>query len=155
MADQSKVDHLEIVRGWLADDGWSPELLNDGRTFSVLFAGTNSEIYVYVWLPDTIDVVVAYAACPFDIPADTIEAAKEFVARVNYGRMVGCMELSVEDGDVRFRSSLDFRGIELTQPLFRNVLLPAAYGMDHYIPALRRLVVEQKSALEVLGTGGT
>jgi hypothetical protein len=60
------------------------------------------------------------------------------------------MELNVEDGDLRFRSGLDFRGISLTPDLFRNVLRPSPYGMDRYLPAIRALVIEQKSAVEAL-----
>jgi hypothetical protein len=150
MSDQAQPDSLATVRGWLIEDGWSPETLKDGRTLSITYAGTNAEIFVYVYIPETLDVLVAYGACPFTIPEDTIETARDLAARVNYGMLVGCLELSVDDGDVRFRSSLDFRGITLTHEMFRNVLLPAAWGMDRYIPALRRLVVEQKSALEVL-----
>ena len=150
MTDEAQLDALGSVREWLIEDGWTPELLPDGRTFSFVYDGKNSELFVYVYIPTAIDILVVYCGCPFDIPDDTMDAAREFVARANYGMLVGCMELNVEDGDLRFRSGLDFRGISLTPDLFRNVLRPSPYGMDRYLPAIRALVIEQKSAVEAL-----
>jgi len=150
MVDQAPVDAFAAVRGWLIEEGYPPELLPDGRTLSFVFDGQNSDLYVYVYVPETIDVVVVYCSCPFDIPQNTIEAAKEFVARVNYTMLVGSLDLNVDDGDLRFRCSVDFRGVGLTQDLFRNVRNPPAFGMDRYLPAIRALVIEQRSPLEAL-----
>jgi hypothetical protein len=151
MSEHDQRDWLATLRAWLIEDGWTPEPLKDGRTLGFVFAGDNAEIFVYVHVPAALDVLVVYGACPFTIPDDTLAAAEELVTRLNYGMLVGCLELSLEDGDLRFKSSLDFRGTGLTHEMFRNVLLPAAWSMDRYVPVLRRLVVEQKSALEVLG----
>jgi hypothetical protein len=41
-----------------------------------------------------------------------------------------------DDGEVRYKSSLDFEGVALTPELIRNALTPAVQMMVCYLPGL-------------------
>ena len=44
--------------------------------------------------------------------------------------------MDFRDGEVRYKSSLDFEGERLTGRLIRNTLYPAIYTMEEYLPGL-------------------
>ena len=67
-------------------------------------------------------------------------AAAEFIARANYGLRIGNFELDFNDGEIRYKSSLDFEGAELTPSLIRNTIYPAVQTLDRYLPGLMKVM---------------
>ncbi|MCH9685941.1 MAG: YbjN domain-containing protein [Deltaproteobacteria bacterium] len=49
-------------------------------------------------------------------------AVMEFLTRANYGLQVGNFELDLDDGEVRFKTSIDVERAELTEPLCKNLV---------------------------------
>jgi hypothetical protein len=53
--------------------------------------------------------VIFYTVYPLRAPEERRAEVAEFVARVNYGLALGNMELEVDAGEVRFKTSADVR----------------------------------------------
>jgi hypothetical protein len=70
----------------------------------------------------------------------------EFVTRANWGLLVGNFEMSYGDGTVRFKVSLDFTQVELTELLVRNCMVDAMETMQHYGPHLVAVIEGKKRA---------
>jgi hypothetical protein len=49
---------------------------------------------------------------------------------------VGNFELDYEDGEVRFKTSLDVENVELSHDLVSNHVYANVWTMDRYLPAL-------------------
>jgi hypothetical protein len=143
---------FDLLRRALDEDGWSMEMLADGRTVRGVFDGRHSLFWVYATIPADLDVLVCHGRCPFDVPPELRPAAAELVARLNLGFRVGNLELDLDNGELRFKSSLHFRGVRLDKVLILNVLLPCAYQLDRVLPALDILArgASVYSALAVL-----
>ena len=62
--------------------------------------------------------------------------AAEFVARANYGMRIGNFELDMEDGEVRFKVSVDIEGSQLTSVMVRNMIACAITCSDRYYPGI-------------------
>jgi hypothetical protein len=54
----------------------------------------------------------------------------EFITRVNYGLISGSLEMSFSDGMLRYKSAIDFTGIELPEILVRNAMLSAMENLE-------------------------
>ncbi len=74
----------------------------------------------------------------------------EFIARVNYGMIVGNFELDFEDGTVRFKTSIDYEGDELTEALVRNMVLAASGGTKPFGTELINVMRKSKSPVEAV-----
>jgi len=74
----------------------------------------------------------------------------EFLTRANYGMRIGNFELDFSDGEVRYKSSLDFEGVGLEPIMIRNAIYPAVQTMDRYFPGLIAVVAGAKSAAEAV-----
>ncbi len=65
-------------------------------------------------------------------PEDTRPSVAEFITRANYGVIIGNFELDYEDGTVRFKTSVDFEGLQLAPALVRNVVRAGHQGVMVY-----------------------
>lgn len=98
--------------------------------------------------------VAIYGVLPISVGPERRAAALELLARINFGQVVGNFEMNLDDGEVRFKTSLDFEGGELTLPLLRQLFAANVAMMEHYVPAILAVVLrgrEPSAALAALG----
>ncbi|PNK60985.1 hypothetical protein [Psychrobacter sp. FDAARGOS_221] len=56
-------------------------------------------------------LVAMYGVLPFQLPATHLQAGLTLAAQLNYDMMLGCIEIDIRDGEIRFKNSLDFEPI--------------------------------------------
>ncbi len=132
---------------FLQQDGWHPQQLNDRPIYRMGFAGKNGQSVCFAQILDDLEQFVFYAVAPVNVPKASRQAVAEFIARANYGLRIGNFELDFSDGEVRYKSSLDFEGVALTPELIKNAIYPAVQTMDCYLPGLIS-VIEGKTPVE-------
>ena len=133
------------LRDFLDADGWHPQYVEEGDYFRMSFRGRNGEFRVVARVRGDFDQLMVYAFAPLAAPEETRPAVCEFVARANYGMRIGNFELDLNDGEIRYKSSLDFEDVGLTPIMIRNVIYPAAQTVDRYFPGIIAVVAGAKS----------
>ena len=63
---------------------------------------------------------------------------------------VGNFELDFSDGEVRYKSSIDFEGEPLTPGLIKHAIYPAVQTMDRYLPGLMSVTYGSKSPSQAI-----
>ena len=86
------------------------------------------------------ETLLIYAMSPVRVPEPQRVAIAQFTARANYGLNIGNFELHVDDGRLRFKSSLDFEGVDLSPELIRNAIYPAVRTMNSYLPGVLKVI---------------
>jgi len=142
---------LEALHKVLSDIGWEPRRDENITGFHVDFG------------PPYLPISSAFAAVAVDTqqfvcylnlgirPAlQYRDEVARFITRANWGLMIGNFEMDFEDGHVRFKSSLDYGGGELTENLIRHAILPAMNAIDIYAPALVDVVSGTADALTAI-----
>lgn len=138
------------LREFLEEEGWYPEEI-DESTFHCRFKGHFAEFSVYARIRPELELLLCYSSSPLDdLSREQAVVGAELLTRANYGMRVGNFEFDYDDGEVRFKSSLDFQGVVLEPKLIKNTLYPCAYTMDRYLPALYAVIYDHKSALDAL-----
>ena len=82
-------------------------------------------------------------------PENRLEVMK-FVTLANYGMQVGNFELDLEDGEVRFKTSIDVEGQELSEGLLRNMVELNVLMMGLYYDALLAVMRGSMTAEEAI-----
>jgi hypothetical protein len=103
------------------------------------YTGKNGDLRCYAIVRVDLEEFLFYAVAPIKVPEDDRAAVAEYLTRANYGLRIGNFELDYSDGEVRYKSSLDFEGQQLTSDLIRNAIYPAVHTMDRYLPGLLRV----------------
>ena len=62
--------------------------------------------------------------------------------------VIGNFELHYDAGALRFKSSVDFTAVELSELLIRNAIVSAMDAVEHYVPYLLAVVGGELSARE-------
>jgi hypothetical protein len=95
--------------------------------------------------------LAVYGILPIFTPEEKRTAMAELLARANYGLLLGNFELDFEDGEIRFRTSLDTNGLELPDEMIVPLLRANIAMMDHYLPAILQVAYGGTSAKEAVG----
>ncbi|MCU0519829.1 MAG: YbjN domain-containing protein [Anaerolineae bacterium] len=130
---------------FLRDDDWHPQRMDDQPIYRVYYSGEHGDVRCYAQIRVDLEQFLFYVIAPIKAPAQVLSAVVEYITRANYGLRIGCFELDHVDGEVRFRSSLDFEGETLTPGLMRNAIYPAVHTMDFYLPGLLSVMYGNKT----------
>jgi hypothetical protein len=74
----------------------------------------------------------------------------EFVTRANFDLISGNFELSLEDGALRFKSSIDFTGVNLNETLIRNMIRSSMDAVELYGDAVVKVIRGERSAEDAI-----
>lgn len=135
---------------FLADDGWHPQQIEGKLIYRMGFSGKNGQVTCYAQVREELEQFLFYAVAPVKVPEHSRVAIAEFIARANYGLRIGNFELDFSDGEVRYKSSIDFEGATLSPALIKNAIYPAVQTMDRYLPGMMTVVYGGQSAAEVI-----
>ena len=82
------------------------------------------------------------------VPEHARGRACELFTRANFGLRIGCFELDLDDGEWRFRVSVDVEGGELTSRMVSVMLDAALVAMDDWHDATLRVAYGDVSAAQ-------
>ncbi len=135
---------------FLTDDEWYPQQLEEKHIYRTGFSGHNGQTTCYAQIRMDLEQFMFYVVAPVKAPEDERLAVAEFITRANYGLRIGNFELDFDDGEVRYKSSLDFEGTALTTKLIRRAIYPAVQTMDRYLPGLMSVIYGNKSPVKAV-----
>ncbi len=138
---------FETLRNYLEEDGWHPDQLEGKYVLKSSFWGKNGQMTCYSQIRMDLEQFLFYAVLPFRIPEEKRDEISEFITRANYGMRIGNLEMDFSDGEVRYKSALDFESTELTPELIKHAIYPAVQTLDLYLPGILGIVYGDKSAL--------
>jgi hypothetical protein len=127
---------LKALEEFFGADDWAFARVDNRPILRMGFQGKNGNWTCYAQSREEDEQFLFYAICPLAIPEARRTAVAEYLTRANYGMIIGNFEMDFDDGEVRFKSSVDVQGIELVPDLIRNAAYPACLMMDKYLPGL-------------------
>jgi hypothetical protein len=141
---------FEAVGKFMEEDGWHPQLLEDNYVYRAYFVGHNGEVTCFAQVRVDLEQFIFYVVMPVRAPSHMRLPVAEYLTRANYGLRIGNFEMDFDDGEVRYKSSLDFEGVQLTPGLIRNTIYPAVQTMDRYLPGILSVIFGGKSAEDAI-----
>lgn len=130
---------FETLQEFLEADGWHPRRIEGKFSFTMGYTGQNGDLRCFITIVPDVEELLFYAVAPIRVPEAVRPSVAEFITRANYGMRIGNFELDFADGEVRYKSSLNFLGEELTPGYVRNAIYPAVRTMDRYLLGLLRV----------------
>lgn len=140
----------EALGRFLDADGWYPRPVDGQHAYRTYYKGKNGELRCYAQIRVDLQQFLFYAIATIKVPEDARPAVAEFITRANFGLRIGNFELDFSDGEVRYKSSLDFEDEPLSDNLMRNALYPAVQTMDSYLPGLMKVAFGGMTPFEAI-----
>jgi hypothetical protein len=141
---------LESVVEYFETDGWPFEQIEDMPILKTGFSGDNGS---WVCLARTIESqqqMVFYSVCPTNIPEANRDEVTRYLSRVNYDMIIGNFEIDLDDGEVRYKTSIDVEGTPLTHALLEPLVYQNVNTMDQYLPGIVAIVEDGLTAEQAL-----
>jgi len=128
---------LDVVKAAFGSEGWPFFPVEGQAAITARFDLEGGAFDCHVGVDEERGIVVAHARLPVECGQDRLGAMAELVTRLNYGLLIGCLEMDYGDGEVRARHAIDVEGAELTRPLMRNVVAATLGVADTFVGVVR------------------
>ncbi len=156
MSDQpSESSHAEgatyaVVLSFFRGQRWIFREEPDHQRVAFEYASAAGAWSTYVAALDDAEQVVVYGVVPFAIDVARRGAVMELITRANFGLTLGNFEIDLEDGETRFKTSLDVEGAELSERLLLSMVRANLAVMEHYLPAIVGTALRDARPLDAL-----
>jgi hypothetical protein len=141
---------FDSVKAFMEEDDWPHQQLEDRPILQTGFSSDDGQWACYAHVREEREQVVFYSVFPFPIPAEKRLAVTEYITRANYGLLLGNFEMDLQDGDLRYKTSIDVEGAELTPALVRSLLYANVMTMSSYFPGLMNVLYSDISPVEAI-----
>lgn len=131
---------FEMVRDYFRQDKWNFQEVEDRPVLRMAFSGRNGQWLCVAIVYEERDQFVFYSIDQSYVSESQRAAVAEFLTRANYGLTVGNFEMDYEDGEVRYKTSIDFQGSQFTFEQFRALVYSNVFTMDRYFHALQMVM---------------
>ena len=149
-SDSPGVRAFVTLGEFLEADDWHPQRLGEKTIYRMVFSGENGQVACFAQVRTDLEQLVFYVMAPVKVPKETRQAVADYITRANYGLRIGNFEMDFQDGEVRYKSSLDFEDVGLSPELIQHAIYPAVQTMDRYLPGLMRVIYGGTSPEEAI-----
>ncbi len=143
---------LNQLLKFFTEDDWQFTKLQGDSALLLAFQGENGEWTCYAKAREEQQQFVFYSICSFSSSDETRSTITEFLTRANYGMTIGNFELDYSDGEIRYKTSIDVEGDQLTPALVKNLVYTNVTMMDTYLPGISAIVHEGLSPEAAIAT---
>src|SRR5262245_55788721 len=114
--------------------------------FRLRFSGKNGDYNMFAQASEEPSHLTVFTYCPVKMPEDRRAQVADYLNRVNYGLVLGCLEMDPADGQLRSRSSapvgIGEPGPSVLAPLFDS----SFYLVENWLPGLLRVAFGSEDA---------
>ncbi len=143
---------MSTLHKTMDEDGWNWAQGADPSTVMSRYVSDDTEDRwnIYVQVRDEESFCIVYSICPVTVTEQELPQVMEFISRANTDLPIGNFEVNHDTFEVRFKTSLDYEGGDLTPALVRQLLRANAAMTERYLPGLKALVEDAADVLEAL-----
>ncbi|MGE5236719.1 MAG: YbjN domain-containing protein [Acidobacteriota bacterium] len=131
---------IDTIASYFEKDGWSFRRLGKHPALEMGVAGDHGNYRVVVVAEEERSIVRFLTFIEGKIPEPRRRDTMEYLTRANYGLLLGNFELDLEDGEVRFRCSVDTENQEFSYAQYQGMLYTSVAVLDRYTPGLQRVI---------------
>jgi hypothetical protein len=149
---------LETIIHFFTTDDWTFTKLQGQAVLQMVYQGKNGNWICYAHARDTQEQFIFYSICPIAAPEDKRQAIAHFLTLANYGLLIGNFELDFSDGEIRYKTSIDVEGDQLSSALIKTLVYTNVTMMDEYLSGIKAIIEtgispeEAIGAIELVGT---
>ena len=138
------------LANFFESDHWPSNPVAGRSVISLPFQGKHGQWLCFAQAREAQQQFIFYSLCPAVVAERRRPSIAEFITRANYGLIIGNFELDYADGEIRYKTSIDVEGGELTAPLIKQVVYANVLMMDQYLPGILAVLYNDSSPLEAL-----
>lgn len=96
------------------------------------------------------NIFIFYTTISIRIPENKRLIACELLTRINYGIIIGNFEMDIDDGEIRYKTSIDYEGSTLINEFIDTTISANLSIVDNYFYAIVEIITSDLSPKEIL-----
>jgi hypothetical protein len=141
---------LDQLIGFLTSDDWSFTRLQGEPILYTTVKGNHGEWNCFAQIREEQNQILFYSICPTPVPEDKRSPIAEFLTRANSGLILGNFELDFDDGEIRYKTSIDVTNDFLNQALIKQLVYTNVSMMDEYLPGIQAVIAGEATPIEAI-----
>ncbi|MEM6403953.1 MAG: YbjN domain-containing protein [Cyanobacteria bacterium P01_D01_bin.116] len=141
--------YQEMVKFFKKDD-WFFVPLEEQPVLQMSFQGDSGKWTCYARAREQQRQFLFYSVCSVNAPENKLAHVAEFISRANYGMAVGNFELDFNDGEIRYKTSIDIDGNQLNFDFIRTLVYTNVMMMNQYLPGIMWVIQGEMEAEEAI-----
>ena len=130
-------------------DEWSFDEVESGKSLRLKVELENANYTCYASVNDEDNTFIFYSISPVKMPKNKYLLVAEFLARANYGLILGNFEMDFRDGEIRYKTSI-LVDYELSAVVIKKLVYTNLSTIDDYFPGFMKIIYGNISPEEAL-----
>ncbi|MGK7946788.1 MAG: YbjN domain-containing protein [Microcystaceae cyanobacterium] len=135
-----KQNIFDLIIEFFKEEEWQFQVIPKQKTLRLLFQGNNGQWDCYAIAKEKEQQFIFYSICPLTIAEPQKIAIAEYITRANSGMIMGNFELDIDQGQVKYKTSIDVEGDQLSLALIKQIVYPNVMMMDKYLSGIIAVV---------------
>jgi hypothetical protein len=127
---------MDVVLRFFDEEQWNYQKLEGKPIIRAGFRGDHGTWVCFVRIDEEKKQFLFHSSLGLNIPQPQRAPVVEFITRVNYSLALGNFEMDLDNGDIRFRTSVVTPEGELTVDIVRGLVYANVYAIDHFFPGV-------------------
>lgn len=136
---------FKIVSTLFMQEKWEVQESNDGSVLRTQYHGKNAAWYCVADIRTEDNLLLFYSIYPDQVSEVNRLAITEFIARANYGLTFGNFEIDLDDGEIRFKTSISLEYIDLNIDIVKQMVYTNLRLMDQYVAGILAVISDELS----------
>ncbi|MCB9638379.1 MAG: YbjN domain-containing protein [Myxococcales bacterium] len=132
------------------EDGWKYQRADEKEMLLMYFRGDHASWRCIAQVEPEQELFLFYSVLDSYVPVHKRDDVALFFTRANYGMRIGNFEIDLDDGEVRYKTSLAVSGSEATSEMISRLVYYNLAMMDKYYRGLMRVVFAEISPEEAI-----
>lgn len=142
---------INIIKDFLKSQQWQFTQVKDKNILLFGIGGKNGNFQCVVDLGEEEEERFSFfSVCGPYTPAEKRHGMLELLNALNYRLFFGNFEMDMEDGEIRFRTSIPFKNIDLNPKYIEELMMTNIFAMDQSLESIVGLMFGDMSIEKAL-----
>ena len=141
---------LDALTTFFKEENWAFSQVEGKPVLWMDFPGRNGRWTCFAREDEEKQIFLFHSYLPVKAPEDKRPVLADFLTRANYGLYIGNFEMDFNDGEVRYKTSIDVEGTELNHALIKGAVYANVAIMDKYLPGIMSVIYGGSSPTEAI-----
>lgn len=141
---------ISIIRDFLKSQGWQFTEVPNNNVLLFGIAGKNGKFQCVVDLIENESKFIFFSICGINAPLKKKDVMLELLNGLNCQLFFGNFEIDLEDGEIRLRTHIPYRNLQVNEQFIEEIIMTNIIIMDKSIPAIMSLMYGDISVNEAI-----
>jgi hypothetical protein len=133
---------FDTLTVYLRRNSWAATIISGQTAYRAEKNSDVCPIDYFFQIKEELEQFLFYISPKINVLKHMLPNVAEYICRANHGLRIGNFEVDFNDGQISFKSSMNFKGLELTEKLIENVIEPALIAFDEFFPGLANVIAD-------------